>query len=192
MAAQLSNTLSLLSTRTTKRPLHDLFLALPLLPVTEFREIDYAAADPQALLRIAACAEAAMQTIHLGLSAIALLFAHAAPQIEANDISGDPVAAVSWLMADLGEFIAFAQELAMACRAHTADYVPSGTSPTPSCARPWTTASSWPVSRWHLSVDRTTVHRRRFAEVRYGRSTAGLDVDIDGRCALEAAVDVIS
>lgn len=130
MAAQLSNTLSPLSTRTTRRPLHDLFLALPLLPVTESREIDYAAADPQALLRIAACTEAAMQTIHLGLSAIGLLFAHAAPQIETNDISGGPVAAVGWLMADLGEIIAFAQELAMACRAHTADYVPSGTSPT--------------------------------------------------------------
>ncbi|GAB7541405.1 hypothetical protein [Cupriavidus sp. 8B] len=122
MAAQISITLSPLSTRTTKRPLHDLFLALPLLPVTESRKVDYAAADPQALLRIAACAEAAMQTIH---------FAHAAPQIETNDISGGPVAAVGWLMADLGEFIAFAQELAMACRAHTADYVPSDTSPPP-------------------------------------------------------------
>lgn len=69
-----------------------------------------------------------MQTVHLGLSAVGMLFAHAATQIRVSDISGGPVAAVGWLMADLGEFIPLAQELSATCRKHTADYSPPNSS----------------------------------------------------------------
>lgn len=107
------------------RPMRDFLLQLPLLTVTPELDIDYAAADPALLVQLADNSETAMRTIHLGLSAVGLLMAHSAPEIETGDISGDATEALGWLLAELGEFAATAHCISVACRKHTADYAPS-------------------------------------------------------------------
>lgn len=114
----------LCTTTQAMRPMRDLLLQLPLLTVTRELDIDYAAADPALLVQLADNAETAMRTIHLGLSAVGLLLAHSAPEIETRDISADATEALGWLMAELGEFAAVAHCIAIACRRHAADYSP--------------------------------------------------------------------
>lgn len=114
-----------MATTQAMRPMRDLLLQLPLLTVTPELDIDYAAADPALLVQLADNAETAMRTIHLGLSAVGLLLAHSAPEIETGDIPGDATEALGWLLAELGEFAATAHCVSVACRRHTADYAPS-------------------------------------------------------------------
>lgn len=107
-----------------RRPMRDLLLQLPLLQVTHDVEIDYAAADPALLVQIAENAEISMRAIHIGLSAVGVLLANSAPEIEMRDISANTVEALGWLMAEMGEFAVVAHGLSVACRRHTADYAP--------------------------------------------------------------------
>lgn len=112
------------ATTQTMRPIRDLLLQLPLLTVTPELDIDYVAADPALLVQLADNAEKTMRTIHLGLSAVGLLLAHSAPEVETREISGDAMEALGWLIAGLGEFAAVVHCISGACRHHTADYSP--------------------------------------------------------------------
>ena len=111
----------------TSRPIRDLLLLLPHLPVTARSDIDYSAANPALLVQLANNAETAMRTIHLGMAAIGQLLARSAAEIECREMSGDSVEALGWLMAELGEFAAIVHCIAVACRRHTADYSPRTT-----------------------------------------------------------------
>lgn len=59
-------------------------------------------------MQIAENAEVAMNTIHLGLSAVGQILARAAPEVETGEISGDATEALGWLLAELGDFAATA------------------------------------------------------------------------------------
>ena len=86
--------------------------------------IQYEEADAFLLVQIAENAEVAMNTIHLGLSAVGHILARAAPEVETGEISGDATEALGWLLAELGDFAATAFCLSAACRRHTADFAP--------------------------------------------------------------------
>lgn len=108
----------------TERPMRDLLLQLPLLTAHPGEAIQYEKADAFLLVQIAENAEVAMNTIHLGLSAVGQILARAAPEVETGEISGDATEALGWLLAELGDFAATAFCLSAACRRHTADFAP--------------------------------------------------------------------
>lgn len=108
-----------------KRPIRDLLLQLPLLQTTPELDIDYAVADPALLVQLSDNAEIVMDTVLRGLSAIGLLMAHSAPEIETHDISADATEALGFLMAELSELASLAHCLSVACRRETIDYAPS-------------------------------------------------------------------
>lgn len=107
-----------------RRPMRDLLLQLPLLSVTPSGEIDYEAADPDLLVQIADNAEISMRTIHLGLSAIGVLLAHAAPELDTGDITANVVEALGWAICEWSDAAATINCLAVASRRYTADYAP--------------------------------------------------------------------
>lgn len=104
--------------------MRDLLLQLPLLTARPGETIQYEEADAFLLVQIAENAEVAMNTIHLGLSAVGQILARAAPEVETGEISGDATEALGWLLAELGDFAATAFCLSAACRRHTADFAP--------------------------------------------------------------------
>ena len=116
----------------SQRPLRDLLLQLPLLPVNAAHEIDYAASDPAVLVQIAANAYTCQQTVQRGVSGIGHLLARAAPDIELAAIPSDCIEALGFLMAELGDLASVAQSLSAACLRYTADYQPSQLVPSPS------------------------------------------------------------
>ena len=107
----------------SNRPMRDLLLQLPLLTATPAEVIQYEEADAVVLAQIADNAETAMNVIHLGLSAVGHILAHAAPEV-GSDIGSDTVEALGRLMEELGSFAATAFSLSAACRHHTADFSP--------------------------------------------------------------------
>jgi hypothetical protein len=109
-----------------RRPLRDLLAGLPLLPVTQSGQPDYAAADPDVLVSLARSAELVLQIVHNGFSAIGLLHACTAQQIAHGDIGANHAVAVGRLQVELGEVLAYALALSFECRRYTADYVGDG------------------------------------------------------------------
>jgi hypothetical protein len=107
----------------SNRPMRDLLLQLPLLTANPAEVIQYEEADAVVLAQIADNAETAMNVIHLGLSAVGHVLAHAAPEV-GSDIGSDTVEALGRLMEELGSFAATAFSLSAACRHHTADFSP--------------------------------------------------------------------
>ena len=103
----------------SSRPMRDLLLQLPLLTANSAEVIQYEKADAVVLAQIADNAETAMNVIHLGLSAVGHILAHAAPEV-----GSDTVEALGRLMEELGSFAATAFSLSAACRHHTADFSP--------------------------------------------------------------------
>lgn len=101
-------------------PLRDFILQLPLLSVNEKSEIYYEQADPALLIQLADNGEIVMRTIHLGLSAIGLLLANSAPEIE----TPEAIEALGWLLAEWGEFAAVAHCISAGCRRQITDYMP--------------------------------------------------------------------
>jgi len=65
--------------------MRDLLLQLPLLTARPGETIQYEEADAFLLLQIAENAEVAMNTIHLGLSAVGQILARAAPEVETGE-----------------------------------------------------------------------------------------------------------
>ena len=105
------------------RPMRELLLQLPLLPITPDHRIDYEAADADLLLELADKAETVMNTINLGLSAVGTILAHASPEV-GSEISGYTVEAIGWHIAENADAAAALLSLAHACRHHIADYTP--------------------------------------------------------------------
>jgi len=106
------------------RPIRDLVLLLPLLPIRGNGEIDYAGAEPALLSQIGANANITMRTIHLGTAAIGRLLVNMSPEIGLGEFSAESMAALGWLLSELGDLAATAHLLAAACQRHTADYAP--------------------------------------------------------------------
>lgn len=115
----------------SERPLRELFVRLPLLPVTEGRDIDYKAADAALLVGIADNADVTMQVLHRGVGAIGSLLAQSAVAIEDGSIDAECVESIGFLLFELGDLGAVCMQLAARCRQETWDYSPQ---PSPTTA----------------------------------------------------------
>lgn len=107
------------------RPLRDLLLLMPLLPVSDQGEIDYNAASPALLMQLGANADLSMRTLHRGTAAIGRLLAAVSPEIGTGEFSADAMESIGWLLAEIGDLAATAQCLSVACHRYTADYTPA-------------------------------------------------------------------
>ncbi len=107
------------------RPLQDLLLLMPLLPVNDRGEIDYNAAAPELLNQIGANADLTMRTLHRGTAAIGRLLVTVSPEIGTGEFSADAMESIGWLLAEIGDLAATAQCLSVACHRYTADYAPA-------------------------------------------------------------------
>ncbi|TAM01108.1 MAG: hypothetical protein EPN70_20400 [Paraburkholderia sp.] len=117
-------------TNRLRRPLRDMLALLPQLPTTETGVPDYAEADADLLVSLAESAELVLQIIHDGVSSIGLLNALTAQRIADGELRAEHIVAVGRLQVELGEALAYAYALAVACRRHTADYIARGTGST--------------------------------------------------------------
>ena len=106
------------------RPMRDLLVRLPMLPMTRKQEIDFPAADPALLVVIGEAAETTMNVIHHGVGAIGHLLAHSAVVIEDGTISADCIESLGFLLAELADLAAGCLSLATRCRRETSDYEP--------------------------------------------------------------------
>ena len=121
---QAAGLLTMATEQPSTRPMRELLLQLPLLPITPDHRIDYEAADADLLLELADKAETVMNTINLGLSAVGTILAHASPEV-GSEISGYTIEALGWHIAESADAAAALLSLAHACRHYTADYTPS-------------------------------------------------------------------
>ena len=106
-----------------RRPLSDLLLQLPSLPVTASSKPAWAEADPDLLVSLAESAELVLQIVHGGFSAIGLLYSHTSQQIEDGELKAMHAVALGRLLVELAEVLAYVQTLSVECRRYTADYV---------------------------------------------------------------------
>ena len=102
------------------RPMRDLLVRLPKLPVNLKQEIDFAAADPALLVVIAEDAEMIMGATQMGLGAIGQLLANSAVVIEDGTVSADSIEALGWLMSEMADMAHHCMGLAVHCRHETA------------------------------------------------------------------------
>lgn len=109
-----------------RRPLRDLLRQLPSLVVTASGEPDYAETDPDLLVNLAESAELALQIVHGGFSAIGLLQASTAQQIEGGEVVATHAAALGRLLVELSEMLLHVHGLSIECRRYTADCVHDG------------------------------------------------------------------
>ena len=107
------------------RPLRDLLLLMPLLPVSDRGEIDYNAAEPALLTQIGSNADLSLRTLYRGTAAIGRLLVAVSPEIGTGEFSADAMESIGWLLAEIGDLAATAQCLSVACHRYTADYVPA-------------------------------------------------------------------
>jgi hypothetical protein len=106
------------------RPIRDLLLLMPHLPMLGRGDIDYATADPDLLVDIARQADTTLRTVHLGTAAIGELLAHASPEIGTGEFPANTIEAIGWLLAELGDVAATAHLLLAGCQRFTSDYAP--------------------------------------------------------------------
>ena len=106
------------------RPMRDLLVRLPKLPVNLQQEIDFAAADPAMLVAIAEDAEMLMGATQMGLGAIGQLLANSAVMIEDGTVSANSIEALGLLMSEMADMAHHCMGLAVHCRQETADYSP--------------------------------------------------------------------
>lgn len=107
-----------------ERPICDLLLLMPFLPIRDKCEIDYEAADADLLVDIARHAETILRTVHKGTSAIGELLVYVSPEIGTGEFPANTIEAIGWLLADLGDLAATAHLLIAGCQHYTSDYVP--------------------------------------------------------------------
>ena len=107
------------------RPLRDLLLLMPLVPVSDRGEIDYNAASPALLKQLGANADLSMRTLHRGTAAIGRLLVAVSPEIGTGEFSADAMESVGWLLSEIADLGATAQCLSVACHRYTADYDPA-------------------------------------------------------------------
>jgi hypothetical protein len=110
-----------------RRPRRAVLRQLPSLAVTASGEPDYAEIDPDLLVNLAKSAELALQIVHGGFSAIGLLQASTAQQIEGGGVGATHAAALGRLLVELGEMLLHVHGLSLECRRYTTDYVLDGT-----------------------------------------------------------------
>ena len=110
---------------TSERPLRDLLLLMPLLPVSDRGDIDYNEADPEVLKQLAANADLSMSVLNRGTAAIGRLLVAVSPEIGTGEFSADAMESVGWLISELADLAAAAQCLSVACHRYTADYAPA-------------------------------------------------------------------
>lgn len=108
----------------TERPIRDLLLLMPHLPIRNSCEIEYEAADADLLVDIARHAETTLRTVHLGTSAIGELLVYASPEIGTGEFPANTIEAIGWLLADLGDLAATAHLLMAGCEHCISDYAP--------------------------------------------------------------------
>ena len=106
------------------RPMRDLLLLMPHLPIRDGCEIDYEAADAPLLTEIARHAETTLRTVHLGTSALGELLVYASPEIGTGEFPANTIEALGWLLADLGDLAATVHLLMAGCQHYTSDYAP--------------------------------------------------------------------
>lgn len=106
------------------RPMRDLLIRLPKLPVNLQQEIDFPAADPAMLVAIAEDAEMLMGATQMGLGAIGQLLANSAVMIEDGTVSANSIEALGLLMSEMADMAHHCMGLAVHCRHETADYSP--------------------------------------------------------------------
>lgn len=106
------------------RPMRDLLLLMPHLPVREKSEIDYASADPDLLVDIARHADTTLRTVHLGTAAIGELLVSVSPEVGTGEFPANTIEAIGWLLAELGDLAATAHHLVAGCQRYTSDYAP--------------------------------------------------------------------
>ncbi|HQV12850.1 MAG TPA: hypothetical protein PKW52_16040 [Nitrospira sp.] len=106
------------------RPLRDLLLLMPHLPVREKSAIDYASADPDLLVDIARHADTTLRTVHLGMAAIGELLVTVSPEVGTGEFPANSIEAIGWLLAELGDLAATAHLLVAGCQRYTSDYAP--------------------------------------------------------------------
>jgi len=117
------------------RPLRDLLLLMPHLPLGPDFNIDYAGAEPALLSQIGAHADLTMRTLHRGTAAIGQLLVYVSPEIGTGEFSADAMEGLGWLLAEMGDLAATAHLIAASCQRFTADYSPRTPKRIP-CARP--------------------------------------------------------
>lgn len=108
----------------TERPIRDLLLLMPHLPIRNSCKIEYEAADADLLVDIARHAETTLRTVHLGTSAIGELLVYASPEIGTGEFPANTIEAIGWLLADLGDLAATAHLLMAGCQHYISDYAP--------------------------------------------------------------------
>ena len=102
------------------RPMRDLLVRLPMLPVNLQQEIDFPAADPAMLVAIAEDAEMLMGATQMGLGAIGQLLANSAVMIEDGTVSANSIEALGLLMSEMADVAHHCMGLAVHCRQETA------------------------------------------------------------------------
>ena len=107
------------------RPLRDLLLLMPHLPVSDRGEIDYNAAAPELLNQIGANADLTMRTLHRGTAAIGRLLVTISPETGTGEFSADGMESVGWLISEFADLAVTAQCLSVACHRYTSDYAPA-------------------------------------------------------------------
>lgn len=114
-----------MTTRTdAQRPMQGLLARLPLLPLTDTKEVDFPAADPALLVSLADDAETTMNTIIQGVGAIGHLFAHSAVVIEDGTIGADSIESIGFLLSEISDMASGCMLLASRCRREIVDYRP--------------------------------------------------------------------
>ena len=89
---------------------------LPKLRVDAQGDLDLRGSSPAVLLSLAENAEACIEALNHGLSAVGQLLAFAAPEVDDHAISSDTIKALGWLLSELGHAMAFFVELGIRCR----------------------------------------------------------------------------
>ena len=113
--------------RQDHRPLRDTLLLLPRLPLRGERDIDYEAADPALLSQLLENAQATMDTVHRGTTALGQLLVLASPEIGTGEFPADVMEALGYLLAEVGDLAVVMHSLSTSCQRFTADYVPATT-----------------------------------------------------------------
>lgn len=111
--------------RKTLRPLRDLLLLLPYLPVAPDTTIQWEAANPDVLVDVSTHAEIVQRVVNLGIAAIGRMLVHTSPEVGGEEFPAESCEALGWLLAELGDLAAVAHCLAASCQRHTADYAPN-------------------------------------------------------------------
>jgi hypothetical protein len=107
-----------------KRPLHDLLLTLPMLMTFADGGIDFDGSDPDTLVSIAENAADTTRTMNMGISAIGHLLAISSVEIATQEVAGEAIAALGFMIKEVADLAALADYLGTSARRYIHDYSP--------------------------------------------------------------------